>query len=73
MFVVTDAWLRQHSRDGGWTRDQFAALGLPWMPPKGWKWTIINTTITDDQRARFERAMRAKQATAADATLDLFR
>ncbi|WP_435190027.1 hypothetical protein [Streptomyces sp. bgisy126] len=22
---------------GGWTRDQLAAWGVPWPPPKGWK------------------------------------
>lgn len=22
---------------GGWNRDQLAAWGLPWPPPKGWK------------------------------------
>lgn len=22
---------------GGWTRDQLAAWGVPWPPPKGWR------------------------------------
>jgi hypothetical protein len=48
-------------------------LNIPWPPQRGWKWKVIGREITDDQRARFERAMRAKQARAADATLDLFR
>ena len=71
MFTVTDAWLRQHSRDGGWTRDQFAALGLSWMPAKGWKWQVIGTTISDEAKLRFERALRSKAA-RRDSTLDLF-
>jgi hypothetical protein len=72
MFVITDCWLMEHSRAAAWTRDQFAVLNIPWPPPRGWKWRIIGKTITDDARARFERAMRAKQA-RAEATLDLFR
>jgi hypothetical protein len=54
------------------TRDQFEALSLRWMPAKGWKWKVIGTTITDDQRARFERSMRAKQPRLG-ATMYLFR
>jgi hypothetical protein len=72
MFQVTNQWLMQHSRAAAWTRDQFYALNIPWPPPRGWKWRVIGTTITDDQRARFERALRSKAARGAE-TLDLFR
>jgi hypothetical protein len=33
---------------GGWKRDQLAAWGVPWPPPKGWKdelterWTVAH-------------------------------
>jgi hypothetical protein len=71
MFVITDAWLMKHSRAAARTRDQFNVLHIPWPPPRGWKWRVIGKTITDQQKARFEMAMRSKQA-RAEATLDLF-
>lgn len=27
--------------NGGWTREQLQAWGLPWPPPKGWKDKLI--------------------------------
>lgn len=27
---------------GGWTRDQLAAWGVPWPPPKGWKRRLLS-------------------------------
>jgi hypothetical protein len=73
MFTITDAWLMQHqSKRAAWTADQLAAIGISWPPPRGWKWGVIGKTITDQQKARFESAMRSKQARAA-ATMDLFR
>lgn len=29
------------SENGGWSRDQLAAWGVPWPPPKGWKQKLI--------------------------------
>ena len=29
------------SSAGGWSRDQLAAWGVPWPPPKGWKRALI--------------------------------
>jgi hypothetical protein len=29
------------TENGGWTRDQLAAWGVPWPPPKGWKKALI--------------------------------
>ncbi|MGA5499457.1 hypothetical protein ACPCSP_34685 [Streptomyces cinereoruber] len=26
---------------GGWKRDQLAAWGIPWPPPKGWKDELV--------------------------------
>jgi hypothetical protein len=72
MFVVTDAWLMRHSRAGAWTRDQFAVLHLPWMPPRNWKSTVIGREISHDAKTRFEQALRSRHVRAA-ASLDLFR
>lgn len=72
MFTITHQWLMQHqSRRDAWTADQLAAIGISWPPAHGWKWKVIGREITDDARARFEMAMRAKRARRA-ATLDLF-
>ena len=36
--VLTEADIeRGRSARGGWTREQLAAWGVPWPPPKGWK------------------------------------
>jgi hypothetical protein len=58
--------LHQSRRDA-WTADQLAAIGISWPPKHGWKHSVIGKTITAEQKARFELAMRA------EATLDLFR
>jgi hypothetical protein len=72
VFVITMQWLEEHrSQRGAWTADQFQAIGLAWPPPRGWKRRVIGKEISDEARARFEKAMRAKAA-RADATLDLF-
>lgn len=28
--------------NGGWTKEQLAAWGVPWPPPKGWKKALEN-------------------------------
>jgi hypothetical protein len=72
MFTVTNAWLMQHqSRRDAWTADQLAAIGISWPPKHGWKHRVIGTTITDQQKARFEQALRARAARGA-ATVDMF-
>jgi hypothetical protein len=73
VFTVTHQWLMLHqSRRNGWTSDQLLSVGIQWPPPWGWMHRVIGKTITDDAKARFELAMRAKQA-RAEATGDLFR
>jgi hypothetical protein len=71
MFVITDVWLMQHSRAAAWTRDQLSCIAVEWPPQRGWKWRAIGQTISDEQKARFEKGLRAKRARGA-ATLDLF-
>lgn len=33
---------------GGWTKDQLAAWGVPWPPPKGWR-TELEERWRDEQ------------------------
>ena len=30
---------------GGWTRDQLAAWGVPWPPPKGWRKALVDRAV----------------------------
>jgi hypothetical protein len=30
------------SKNGGWSKKQFAEWGIPWPPPKGWKQMLLN-------------------------------
>ena len=30
------------SAKGGWTRAQLAKWGVPWPPPKGWRWALTH-------------------------------
>ena len=72
MFTICEAWLIEHqSKAGAWTADQLAAIGVAWPPAHGWKRNAVGRIITDTQKARFERALKARAA-RADATLDLF-
>jgi hypothetical protein len=73
VFTVTREWLERHRSDRGGviTKDQASAIGVGWPLVAGWKRAAIGRQITDDAKARFELAMRAKRA-RADATLDLF-
>ncbi|MFC7924794.1 hypothetical protein [Streptomyces cinereoruber] len=34
---------------GGWKRDQLAAWGVPWPPPKGWKDELVKRWKAADQ------------------------
>jgi hypothetical protein len=73
MFVITHQWLMNHkSRRNGWTADQLLSVGIQWPPPRGWMHRVIGKSITDQQKARFEMAMRAKAARTSE-TLNLFR
>ena len=76
MFVITESWLIEHqSKAGAWTADQLAAIGVAWPPAQGWKHRSIGRSISDDARARFEQALRAKaarQVLAGSATLPTF-
>lgn len=71
-FTITGDWLvRYSSQWGAWTRDQFEAIGLEWMPAKGWKYRVIGELITEAQRLRFEAGLNWQQA-AAQTHPDLF-
>lgn len=63
MFQVTEAWIREHSTaNGGWTRDQFEAVGVAWPPKSGWIKAITGKMISDRERERFERRVLRHQA-----------
>ncbi|MGW9436119.1 hypothetical protein [Streptomyces sp. NPDC055607] len=34
---------------GGWKRDQLAAWGVPWPPPRGWKDELVERWRAADQ------------------------
>jgi hypothetical protein len=52
--VITDEFLEQNKTErGGWTKAQLAILGVAWPPARGWKWTAIGKTISDDDARRF--------------------
>ena len=38
------------SRKGGWTRAQLAAWGVPWPPPKGWRWQLTHGDVKPLQK-----------------------
>lgn len=40
--------------NGGLTKKQLAAIGVPWPPPKGWQESKIGTMITKEQLKRFQ-------------------
>lgn len=41
------------SEKGGWTRGQFACIGIEWPPPKGWKRLAIGRKIDKTSAERF--------------------
>jgi hypothetical protein len=57
-FVVTLDWLHKHATCGyaGWTAPQLAELGITWPAKRGWLKRMAGKTITEEQRAGFERA-----------------
>src|SRR5271165_7138267 len=43
---LTDAQIEAgRSPKGGWTREQLAAWGVPWPPPKGWRWKLTRSDV----------------------------
>jgi hypothetical protein len=73
MPTITREWLEQHRSDRGGviTKDQASAIGVSWPLVAGWKHAAIGRQITDEAKARFEQALRSRQARASS-TLDLF-
>ena len=53
--AVTGRHCRGRTDNGGWTRTQLAAWGVPWPPPKGWKsawWPITAVELLARSCAR---------------------
>lgn len=60
------------TNNGGLTKKQLAAIGVPWPPPKGWLESKIGTMITEEQLKRFqtiEYATKKKQKRKPHSTL----
>ena len=45
---------KERTTNGGLTKKQLAAIGVPWPPPKGWQESKIGTMITKEQLKRFQ-------------------
>jgi hypothetical protein len=37
---------------GGWTSEQLAEWGVPWPPPKGWKWALTQPRKRKKKKAK---------------------
>jgi len=54
-FVITKYWLNKHkTKNGGWTKQQVATLGLDWPLTKGWQKTVIGCAIDNVRKDQFE-------------------
>lgn len=36
------------STNGGWNKEQFSLIGIPWPPQKGWKSSVIMKNFPDE-------------------------
>jgi len=60
---VTAGWVHANkTRNGGWTQQQLAALGITWPPQHGWIGRVLGIEITPEQREAFERDSARVQA-----------
>ena len=51
--VTLGLLIRGASRNGGWSRQQLAMLGVPWPTVKGWRKRLLQTTVTKAEADRF--------------------
>ena len=55
--IVTREWIHAHKTvRGGWTKRQFAALGVTWPLKHGWLEMVVGLQISDEQVRAFEHA-----------------
>lgn len=48
MTVITEEFLALgRSTAGGWTKAQFALLGVSWPPISGWKAAVLGQSVTE--------------------------
>lgn len=53
--VVTRYWLTKHKTpNGGYTKEQLAAVGVSWPPQQGWIKRILGNEVTPEQQRIFE-------------------
>lgn len=54
MQVITEELLAlARSEAGGWTKPQFAMIGVAWPPVAGWKASVLGKPLSDAAAAAF--------------------
>lgn len=60
---VTAEWLaRNATLKGGYTKRQFAIIGIEWPPTPGWKARAIGLEMSAIERSEFEAISNASKA-----------
>jgi hypothetical protein len=55
MHTVTFEWITKYqTKNGGYTRNQLALIGVDWPPVSGWKDRAVGLTIPDEDAEMFE-------------------
>ena len=66
-FIITEAWLRKHTKGGnGISRSKAEAIGMTYPPKSGWFKSLLGLCITDEQREMFEKGVTRKQMVALE-------
>lgn len=66
-FIITESWLRKHTKSGkGISRSKAEAIGIPYPPKAGWFKSLLGSCITDEQRVLFETGTTRKQRVALE-------
>ncbi len=61
--IITREYLNQHrTKNGAWTKSQIEALGLEFMPKKGWMKEVIGKELSLDMQIQFEAKKYAKES-----------
>lgn len=72
IILTKELIIAARTTNGGLTKKQLAAIGVPWPPPKGWQESKIGTMITEEQLKRFqtiEYATKKKRKKESHSTL----
>ncbi len=55
MKISKEFILSGKTKNGGWTKEQLALIGVNWPPEKGWMKRIEGKEITNSQASKFQR------------------